>query len=258
MSFRTLRSILMGKLARYRALGLSCLASSLGLLDFLLELHLLGYPPWTLRGLAHSLPNSAAVRSARESLRAWLHHRDSLAHLWGEMGGSSKGSKQDQGQRWESWWGPRGGSYRQWQPRDRDQGRTRDRDGDRDHSRRWRRDDSSSSSDDGRETRVDRARKYLTKHNDEYRQFVEGKAEKEKEEALRRQGEILAKAMEATFTQSLQQQVVQPLLACGQFPPTPPVVGGAAAGSISGASTEVPSAVPRPEPPSGLKSKDLS
>ncbi|CAK0875909.1 unnamed protein product, partial [Prorocentrum cordatum] len=109
--------------------------------------------------------------------------------------------------------------------------------------------------------KLDRARKYLTKHNDEYRQFVEKKAEEEKEEAFRRQGEILAKAMEASFNQSLQQQVVQPLQAGGLFPPAPPgfvmmPAGGGQPASSGGAGSEgLPS-----EPPSAEKQNknDLS
>eukprot|EP00959_Pyramimonas_sp_CCMP1952_P178762 3736406-Pyramimonas_sp.AAC.1 len=60
--------------------------------------------------------------------------------------------------------------------------------------------------------------------------------------------------MEATFNQFLQQQVVRPLLAGGQFPPSPPVAGvpTGAASSIVGAR-----AVQGIEPPSGAKNKDL-
>ena len=160
MSLGTLRGILMGKLARYRSLGLSCVASCLGVLEFLLELHLLGYPPWTLRALSHSLPNSAAVRSARESLRGWLRHRQYQYSLIGEMGPYKRKKCPDQA--WEPWWGPRGDPS-QTQPR----GPPEVRDDDRDSPRGHHQDSSSSSVDGTRQARLDKAQQYLAKHNDE-------------------------------------------------------------------------------------------
>ena len=82
---------------------------------------------------------------------------------------------------------------------------------------------------------MEKARKYLTKHNDEYRQFAAAKADKEKEEAFRRQGGILARVMESSFNQSLQQQVVQPLQAGAFFPPAPPGCAGFVQGDVGAA-----------------------
>eukprot|EP00959_Pyramimonas_sp_CCMP1952_P383764 8042513-Pyramimonas_sp.AAC.1 len=134
------------------------------------------------------------------------------------MGGGGKGKPPQQHQ-WPSWGGNNGGYGKQWQPRGLPRGRDDDRDRD---SRRRRRDSPSSGSDGGRQAKLDRARKYLAKHKDEYRQVVKEKAEKEKKDSPRRQGEILAKAMEVSFNQSVQQQVVQPLQAGGLLPPAPP------------------------------------
>ena len=56
---------------------------------------------------------------------------------------------------------------------------------------------------------------------------------------MRRQGEILAKAMESKFNQSLLPQVVQPLQAGGSPPPPAPEVAPSAAG-LSGGTGESP------------------
>ena len=58
--------------ARARSLGLSEIMSALWVLEYLLELFLVGYPCTCLRAIAHDLPWSAAACQVRWVIRTWI------------------------------------------------------------------------------------------------------------------------------------------------------------------------------------------
>ena len=59
-------------IARARSLGLSEIMSAIWVLEYLLELFLIGYPCTCLRAIAHDLPWSAAACQVRCVISAWI------------------------------------------------------------------------------------------------------------------------------------------------------------------------------------------
>ena len=60
------------RIARARSLGLSEIMSDIWVLEYLLELFLIGYPCTCLRAIAHDLPWSAAAYQVRLVIRIWI------------------------------------------------------------------------------------------------------------------------------------------------------------------------------------------
>ena len=60
------------RIARARSLGLSEIMSAIWVLEYLLELFLIGYPCTCLRAIAHDLPWSAAACQVRWVIRIWI------------------------------------------------------------------------------------------------------------------------------------------------------------------------------------------
>ena len=60
------------RIARARSLGLSEIMSAIWVLEYLLELFLVGYPCTCLRAIAHDLPWSAAACQVRWVIRTWI------------------------------------------------------------------------------------------------------------------------------------------------------------------------------------------
>ena len=58
--------------ARARSLGLSEIVSAIRVLEYLLELFLIGYPCTCLRAIARDLPWSAAACQVRWVIRTWI------------------------------------------------------------------------------------------------------------------------------------------------------------------------------------------
>ena len=58
--------------ARARSLGLSEIMSAIWVLEYLLELFLIGYPCTCLRAIAHDLPWCAAACQVRWVIRTWI------------------------------------------------------------------------------------------------------------------------------------------------------------------------------------------
>ena len=60
------------RIARARSLGLSEIMSAIWVLEYLLELFLIGCPCSCLRAIAHDLPWSAAACQVRWVIRTWI------------------------------------------------------------------------------------------------------------------------------------------------------------------------------------------
>ena len=72
MGFALLVSGAKMRIARARSLGLSEIMSAIWVLEYLLELFLIGYPCTCLRAIAHVLPWSAAACQVRWVIRTWI------------------------------------------------------------------------------------------------------------------------------------------------------------------------------------------
>ena len=72
MGFALLVSGAKMRIARARSLGLSEIMSAIWVLEYLLELFLVGYPCTCLRAIAHDLPWSAAACQVRWVIRTWI------------------------------------------------------------------------------------------------------------------------------------------------------------------------------------------
>ena len=72
MGFALLVSGAKMRIARARSLGLSEIMSAIWVLEYLLELFLIGYPCTCLRAIAHDLPWSAAAYQVRWVIRTWI------------------------------------------------------------------------------------------------------------------------------------------------------------------------------------------
>ena len=103
-----MRALLLGRLARARSLYLPRDLQTLVLLEFVLDLHLVGYPYSYLRALIHSIPTLPAATVARRAVRAWGapggtmvndpkgqgHGNGGGRNRWGQQqGGNDKGSR---------------------------------------------------------------------------------------------------------------------------------------------------------------------
>ena len=206
--FKQLRGVLISKAVVCRAMGVSVAIAASAILEALLELIRLEYPLSLIRALVHSLPRSRASLLARSVVR--LHIR-----FVGNMGrgNGSKGSGSGQGGG-HGGSGNGGGFSRRDDDRDRDRDRDRGRDEkksrgrdrggkERRSSKKQRKSSSSSSSASSRGKKMKTARKTLSKHDSEYRNFLEDKEKRAMEDHYRQQGELLATALSEKFDASI-------------------------------------------------------
>ena len=192
--FGNLRSLFLVRVARARDLQLPAALAAVWLGELTLEMFLLGYPVSILRALVHSLPCSLAAQAARRLIRAFGailrdsaamndHHRSKLTNQAGP------GKRPTRGAEGDDWGKARGG----------DRAPTGRRHGGHRASRRSRSTTSSSSSASGGVTRkgkrLRKAQAHLYAHDPAYRAWKEETAAKAQEEALRKQGRVLAEAL---------------------------------------------------------------
>ena len=185
------------RIARARSLGLSEIMSAIWVLEYLLELFLIGYPCSCLRAIAHDLPWSAAACQVRWVVRTWIL-----------MAGSKDFPSR------KNWRSRRGSSS----PRPNFCGKSmvdkrvkRQRSGRR---RCWSptlSSSSNSSSSDARvRRRVKKAQKVLERRDPAYRAWRDEGRVREREKDLRRQGGALAAAMASRWDEALRRCVMVP------------------------------------------------
>ena len=175
MPFKTLRGVLVSRLARSAALRLSVELQAIYILETLLELHLLSYPAALLRKLSHSLPCVEAARRARLTLRLWL-----------KMGRNKNARDRSPRRPWDK----KGGGGDNRDDRSRDAGKRFDH--------RWRRrsaSPSSSSSESSAERKLMRAKKFVEKKDPIYAKALKEQKETEAEQSAQVQAKILADAI---------------------------------------------------------------
>ena len=216
------------RIARARSLGLSEIMSAIWVLEYLLELFLIGYPCSCLRAIAHDLPWSAVACQVRWVIRTWIL-----------MAGSKDFSNMKNVRRKRRSVSPKPGL----RGRPMEDKRVKMR---RSWRRRERSSPSSTSSDSSSsgakiEKRVKKAQKVLERRDPAYRAWRDEERTREREKDLRRQGEALAAAMASRWDEALRR--------CAMVPAGAPHVQSAPVG-VSGAFQSFP---PVP-PPGGLTS----
>ena len=210
MPFKTLRGVLVSRLARSVALRFSVELQTIYILETLLELHLLAYLAALLRSLTHSLPCVEAAKRARLVLRLWL-----------KMGRSKNARDRSPRRPWDK---KGGGNHRE--DRSRDAGKRFDP--------RWRRrspSPSSSSSESSAEKKLARAKKLVEKKDPIYAKALKEQKDAETEQSAQVQGKILADAIAGRLREITDSTLGTRLgdggLAFPNGPPTPPPqVGG--------------------------------
>ena len=208
------------RIARARSLGLSEVMSAIWVLEYLLELFLIGYPCSCLRAIAHDLPWSAVACQVRWVVRAWI-----------VMAGAKEFSKNVRRKRRSV--SPKLGL--RGRPVEDKRAKMR-----RSWRRRERLSPSSMSSDSSSsgakiERRVKKAQKVLERRDPAYRAWRDEERTREREKDLRRQGEALAAAMASRWDEALRRCAMvpagAPLAQSGpggvngafqSFPPVPP------------------------------------
>ena len=212
------------RIARARSLGLSEVMSAIWVLEYLLELFLIGYPCSCLRAIAHDLPWSAVACQVRWVIRTWI-----------VMAGSKDFSNMKNVRRKRRSVSPKPGL----RGRPMEDKRVKMR---RSWRRRERSSPSSTSSDSSSsgakiEKRVKKAQKVLERRDPAYRAWRDEERTREREKDLRRQGEALAAAMASRWDEALRR--------CAMVPAGAPHVQSAPVG-VSGAFQSFP-----PVPPPG-------
>ena len=195
MGFALLVSGALMRMARARSLGLSEIMSAIWVLEYLLELFLIGYPFSCLRAIAHDLPWSAAACQVRLIVRTWT-----------VMAGSKDSSKKVRRKRRSA--SPKRGLCGR--PMEDKRGKMR-----RSWRRRERSSFSSTSSDSSSsgakiEKRVKKAQKVLERRDPAYRAWRDEERTREREKDLRRQGEALAAAMASRWDEALRRCAMVP------------------------------------------------
>ena len=218
--FARLRGVLLGKLSRGAAVGLSNGQLYIVVMELFIDLIKLGYPFSAVRALSHALPPVPAVRLVRRSLRSWgTNFLPQLSTLPTQMGRGGNGKSTPEQQV---------GSYRWPWASDRDGRKETSEKSKRGRKRRAR---SSSSSSVQSEQQLKYAEKIMWKKNPQYRAFVRDQETKAKDEEFARQGQILAEAIAPSLQQAMSEAMspmakgVQP----GEGSQSPGVVGGSAA-----------------------------
>jgi len=218
MPFKTIRGGLIGRLARCQALGLTEFMCCHRVLEELLELHLLGYPPSMLRALSHSLPLSPATQAVRAVIRVWGRTRG--AAMGGAFDGRHAHKRRDS--RHGAMSQPVSGHAHTPQP----SRRPLPNESSHKERRRSRRRSpssssaSSSSTDRRRSKRVQKAQRIMEKHSPAFRKWQEDEKQAARAAELRAQGEALAAVMESKFKEA----VAAATLPVPAFPPLPPQV----------------------------------
>ena len=187
--------------------------SAIWVLEYLLELFLIGYPCSCLRAIAHDLPWSAVACQVRWVIRTWIL-----------MAGSKDFSNMKNVRRKRRSVSPKPGL----RGRPMEDKRVKMR---RSWRRRERSSPSSTSSDSSSsgakiEKRVKKAQKVLERRDPAYRAWRDEERTREREKDLRRQGEALAAAMASRWDEALRR--------CAMVPAGAPHVQSAPVG-VSGA-----------------------
>ena len=167
------------RIARARSLGLSEIMSAIWVLEYLLELFLIGYPCSCLRAIAHDLPWSAAACQVRWVIRTWIlmagsNDFSNMKNLRRKRGSSSPKS----GFRGKPMEDKRVKMRRSWRRRERSSPSSSSSD--------------SSSSGARIQRRVKKAQKVLERRDPAYRAWRDEERAREREKGLWRQGEALA------------------------------------------------------------------
>ena len=189
--FKQLRGLFISKDVAATDALVSYEGGAVVLLELVLELLSLGYPVSLLRCIVHSLPKSPAALLTRKVVRAYLklckigHGGDSRGD-GRKSGGKSGGSNGRSGPRHSY-----GGESNSYHARGReDRRRTSDPKKSRSSSS-----SSSSGSSKKRERKLAKARKLLADQDTNYKAFAVAQQERIAEESFRRQGEVLAAAL---------------------------------------------------------------
>ena len=210
MGFALLVSAAKMRIARARSLGLSEIMSAIWVLEYLLELFLIGYPCTCLRAIGHDLPWSAAACQVRWVIRTWI-----------VMAGSKDFSNMSRGKRGSSpKSGHRGKQMEERRVKMRCSWRRRARSSPSPSST------DSSSSGARKLRRVEKAQKILERMDPAYRAWRDEERTREREKDLRRQGEALAAAMASRWDDALRRCAIVPA-GIPQAPSAPMGVGGA-------------------------------
>ena len=200
--FKQLRGQFISKsVAGYHGLvGPECTAISL--LEMVLELLYLGYPVKVLRSLIHSLPVNTAAILSRRVVRILASQLREMGKGDGrKSGGGNGGSSNGYGYRGSGNGGSGSGQSYQLRSRDRS---------DHEKSRKSRKRSSSSSSSASSTAKKTRsARKALEKHDEEFRKYLQQREQAEQEAHFKRQGELLANALNSKL-ESVIKPMVQP------------------------------------------------
>ena len=227
--FNMIRSVLLGRISRCKALELGEGILEIYMLETILELYLVRYPLSLIRALIHSLPASSGVVSARRVFRRWSQ--------MGKRQGSNWGSNAQGNGNWRD--NPQGRGYGSGHGK---YGRDRSYDyydQKRSHSpREWRRKRSPSTSPDARAGReLERAKKLVRENSPTYKAAIEAKhketEQKQKDEMLE-QGKVLAEALGRRFEDVL--KAVVPAGATGSVTPNAGMQSSPASASPMGSS----------------------
>ena len=209
------------RIARARSLGQSEIMSAIWVLEYLLELFLVGYPCTCLRAMAHDLPWSAAACQVRWVIRTWIVMAGSkdLSNIKNSR--RKRGSSPKSGHRGKQLEDRRVKMRRSWRRRARSSPSPSSTD--------------SSSSGEKRLRRVKKHTGFLSERTRRTGPGVTRKEPREREKDLRRQGEALAVATASRWDDALRQCAIMPAgvphaaaapmgmgSAFQTFPPMPP------------------------------------
>ena len=188
MGFALLVSGAKMRIARARSLGLSEIMSDIWVLEYLLELFLIGYPCTCLRAIDHDLPWSAAAYQVRLVIRIWILMAGSKDFSNMKNSRRKRGSSSPKsGLRGKPMEDKRVKMRRSWRRRDRSSPSSSSTD--------------SSSSGAKIQRRFKQAQKVLERRDSAYRAWRDEERTREREKDLRRQGEALAAAMASRWYQ---------------------------------------------------------
>ncbi len=231
MSFAILRGQIIGLHKRCLSLGMDSYFTACRIIEFLWELHVLGYPNMTIVNLAHCLPASDSAKTTRSVIRAGNQHHLTSAMVWPRGGGKGgnnnftnnyggKGYRRDDSRDRDDrgYSGNRRYDRRDDRRYDRYSKRDRSREG-RSHRRRRSHTSSDSSDELREEKKVSRAKKLLENKDSQYKTYLTSETKRVETEKVIEQGKAMAAAIGPALAASIgKNQPTQPSTAGTQAP----------------------------------------